>query len=67
MDKNLYRIAAAINQAEMLYDESNKMTTDDTLSMIYTTLQIMKDALNSFLAELPEENDHVAGFRCDKE
>ena len=58
--KEINRVIVAVNQVERVCDESD-MELYDRLTMIYTAVQIIKDAISNIIQSTEESNE--IGFR----
>lgn len=64
--ENLNRIISLMNHIEKVATDE-EMLSIDRLSLVYNAVQIIKIPLQEIIEETEKEDDHVAGFRVNKE
>lgn len=64
--ENLNRIISLINHIDKVATDE-EMLSIDRLNLVYDTVQIIKIPLQEIMEEAEKDDDHVAGFRVNKE
>lgn len=64
--ENLNRIISLINHIDKVVAD-DEMLSIDRLSLVYNTVQIIKIPLQEIMEETEKEDDHIVGFKVDKE
>lgn len=64
--ENLNRIISLMNHIEKVATDE-EMLSIDRLSLVYNTVQIIKIPLQEIIEEAEKEDDHIIGFKVNKE
>lgn len=64
--ENLNRIISLINHIDKVATDE-EMLSIDRLSLVYSTVQIIKIPLQEIMEETEKEDDRIVGFKVDKE
>lgn len=64
--ENLNRIISLMNHIEKVATDE-EMLSIDRLSLVYNTVQIIKIPLQEIIEEAEKEDDHIVGFKVNKE
>lgn len=60
--KQINRMVGVINQIDKIAVDDN-LESLDRLQMVYSAVQIVKQALEELITAYEEEDDHVMGFK----